>query len=331
MDEKAAIEEAVRCRLSLLRYLEDEDRGRMLFLEQMGAFDSGEGLTIGFPPGMMQTAGALRKHYHAELLHAPTWVIEEDVVETLADAWESYPSTTAYSTDVLTPSGFALLARPVPDPEYGDETMAHGIFWTVSDSATGAGSYLKVSDNAQVITIMFLGRLHGLPWHQYDPPRLYPYTSIVWQLDAPGGGHLWEDQVSSRIAETQRAPFVKFLLSLFSIIRDRLAEAQEPHERVKRAADKLKHYRRKQPDLNSTIQVVRFRPRTGSGNKLSESSSGRKLTVRAWTRPFWRMQWYPSTQENKPKLIRSFARGPEGAPEVGRERILLAPKPLKNR
>ncbi|MEV4575919.1 hypothetical protein AB0K16_22005 [Nonomuraea jabiensis] len=333
MDEKAAIEEAVRSRLSFIRYLEGEKSGLLTMLDQMGFGADPRQASIFH----MAKAEMMRQFCLEKMISASSFFLPKEECETLNRVWESYPTVRVPATDVLVPNGFVYFEQPLVDPQDQDpRTPIIAYSWSIDRANEAPHDIDTTNEDSWIISIMgytdpscilavAMGEAIG-----YGKPVIYPNVTVVWELDTDDGGYLWNHPKREFVDHVaRRSPYIKILQSFFAIIRQGAAEAKEPVARTKKTKDRIKHARKKFPELNGNIQVVRFKQQTGSGNMLHEPiGTRRKMSVRSWTREHWRMQYYPSTGENKPKLIRPYVRGPEGVKESGVERIFLPPKPL---
>jgi hypothetical protein len=333
MDEKAAVEEGVRSRLSLIRHLSERGWGTMLLLDVMGLADSRIGVVSHLTEAQLQVASSLREIWTEELVRSPVLVAPEDVCETLAEVWEAYPSATAYATDVLVPSGMIFFAKPLQDPDEKVPIPLEGFVWIVIPSDDERVSAFRKDQPPGSFMLMLLGLSRasslGLGTEKY--PRLLPVSSVLWTIGLEGGGHFWGDDEDPVMATNQRTPYVKMLLTYFRILSQGLLEEDgKPKELDKRTPTRIKSARKLHPNLNGKIHVTRFRMETGSGDKTKERKpSGREYSVRFYRRPYWRWQFFPSTGERKPKLIITKKLiGPEGAPIVGGNRVFLPPKPI---
>ncbi|MFI6512874.1 hypothetical protein ACIBCT_35180 [Streptosporangium sp. NPDC050855] len=336
MDEKAAVEEAVKSRLSLIKYFGDAQIGLRMMLAVMMVTDlSGIPLTKA-TPGQLSTAAKLRDLHREELIAGPTFVPPVDVCQTLSEMWESYPSTTAYLTDILTPTGFVHFAEPLPDPipQDGNSMPVAAMSWMVLKADDERVTFFGDGDldGAYMLMLMIYARTTDLGMDPQENPRVLPVASVVWTIGDEGTMELWKEGLDPNFAQKrQKSPYMQVLLSYFAIIRQELLERGEPKERSKSNEMRLKSARRKHPNLNGKIQVTRFTQQTGSGKVRGSSAggSGREYSVRFPRRKHWRWQWYEKTQENKPILIITKGLiGPAGAPVVGMERAFLTPKPL---
>jgi len=65
---------------------------------------------------------------------------------------------------------------------------------------------------------------------------------------------------------------------------------------------------------NRDVRVVKLRRVNPSGKPAEDGEKAYELTCQFVVRSHWRNQYYPSTNEHRPKLILPYIKGPEGAP-----------------
>ncbi|MEV4454467.1 hypothetical protein [Microbispora sp. NPDC049633] len=314
-------EQAVKGRLSLLRYWFDERAGTLMGLELHGV-EPGRP----YPASVMRAAEQIRMFHGTHLEHARTYIVpDEDVLTILDQDVRTFPTATIYPSDMLSPDGFAYFARPIthPVPEEGIPPV-QAITWNV---AGPDDPYFGTSDpDKYVISIITYSAIRDIPEKAQFPdtlPRLYPTSSVLWRIGVEDGGEVWKDPETNRLTKRYREPPVKLLAAFFAIIRQRLLVLEETPTPL---AKKVGHARRRYPRMESGVQVVRMRPRPE--RRYDRPPTERKLTKRFVVGSFWRWQWYPASEENKPILIRPFEKGPAEAPLTGAHRVLAPAKPL---
>lgn len=330
MNDRHYFEEAVKGRLALLRFLGDREKGRILMIALHGRNRYMDMVASG---DMSQLDG-VQQFMYEHIKRAPMFCLTPPECEALERSWASYPTTTAFPTDVVPPAGIVYFSAPLTDPQDGDpETPVRAFMWNVLKRKdlpfTG---YIPRCDEDDYILYVIGFTTDGTIVEGntgQDRPHMYPNVSVSWLLGVEDGGVVVDDPVWNAFATKNRMSYVKVLLTYFALMRQTYFEASKPHEVTKKTRDRLKFASKNHSGLSTDIQIVKFRPRTGSGSKVSaKSGTGKKLTKSTWTIPFWRWQWYPSTEENKPILMDSFARGPDKATTEGVEKIFRPPKPL---
>lgn len=326
MDEKAAIEKAVRDRLALLHWLEQVDKGNKLILTLCGwRYDFKE-----LHPDNQRQIVSTRKFMYEKIRHGATFPLLSAECAALERSHSTYLTTKAFATDIIPPVGMVHFEEPITDPQDGDlRTPVQAIAWAVCKIADLPPMGYKPKE-ADAYALMIFGFMPDTMLGALkDRPRLIPNVSVVWQLDVEGGGVVHADPARNARVTDNRAKYVKLLLTFFALLRQDYFEKQEPREVHKDVKNRLRHARKTHKALNTGIQVIRFRPRTGSGNKVSaKTGTGKKLTKSTWTMPHWKWQWYAKTEENKPILVDSFVRGPDKTTDRGIEKIFRPAKPL---
>ena len=331
MDERAAIDRAVRSRLSLLRMYVNEKIGPALVAELVGLGRIFP-FVIAEQIQRIETAGTLIVR---NLKQCHTFVLNEEESNTIIGSHATYGSTKADVSESLTPEGFVYFAKPIPDPTDSEPVYPiRAISWSVTAPEEAVMSLRGVPEMEDPYTLTMtvytdLDNIEGVSAGDL-PCQIYPIAYILWAMGVEGGGSL-----RHYTGRDERAPYIQVLLTFWALIQSRILDDEndeKPVEKSKKTSDRLKHARKHIPDLNTTVKVVRYRKRTSVGKANDRpSKSGRKVTVRYWKSPFWKWVWYPSLNDHRRRRIEPYQSGPVDAPEVGAERIFLPPKPPKEK
>ena len=75
------------------------------------------------------------------------------------------------------------------------------------------------------------------------------------------------------------------------------------------------------------VRVVRLRGRQSDRDSAGAGAPGRDYQHRWIVRGHWRQQWYPSVESHRPIWINAHAKGPDGAPLLGGERVTVVSGP----
>jgi hypothetical protein len=342
MNEKAAIEEAVKSRLSLLRAFTDKNTGRIICFDLMNVLmpllENALLFGQGVPRVTENKAQEIRQHYIDVLTHVPTFVLAEDECRSLETIHRTYPDTKVYLSDFVPPdkimpvTGFMYFANPLDDPTEDREPLAaiHAISWVISKNGDTPIHLLSIDDDSYLIELTIYFKTNGTLKAEIAP-RLYPGACVAWGMDLDDGGRFSMDPEEEELATMYRHAYVKVFLAAIAVIRQKSFEAGEPRERLhKKVTDRVKHVRKQHPGLTNEIQVIRYRPKKSRTTKPSSNPTGRTQKVRSWVSPFWRRQICgKGRKEHKPMIVWAFQRGPEGGEEVGQERVFRTPRPLK--
>lgn len=331
-DDYAVAREAMRCRLSVLRNMEREDRGLPLTIAMMGVpFHE-------VTPEIAYAADHIRNQIILTLAEGTTFVATSEVCKLLEQTHSTYPTGQMFMSDILVPAGLVYFAEPISDPiPDASQLPIRAISWQVFPVAdeeidffgrkefTPTGTYavtlIGYADSASLSHAVE----HGLQHY----PRICPVVSVIWEVDAPDGGGLVGVDIKTMVAsQKRRTPYVKALMAYWAIVRQRLAVDQEVV--VKEHAKELVAARRKRPVIETT-KIIRMRPRKKSYVYTGDHGFNRPNWKNSWwVSSFWRQQWYPATQEHKPILILPFMKGPADKPALGADRVFLPPKPPKD-
>lgn len=326
MDEKAAIEEAVRSRLSLHRALKHIHTGPHMIMQLLGLrhlFEEAERQWH----NIEHCASLLSRN----LAQCATFVLNDTESDTVIGSHESYPSNIAHASETVTPEGFVYFSKPIPDPTKREPYYpVRAISWSVTPPEEALFPVYHVGDRDEEHTLTLVAYadskhiMDGLSVVSGTP--IYPVAYVVWAIGVEGGGKLHKEPRPD--LRDERECYIKILLAFWALLHSEVLTQEEPVERSKKTKDRLKHARKKDPRLNTAITVVRYRKRKPSGRKSNKSSnSRRKISVQYWRRPFWKWVYYPSLEDNRIRRIEPFLSGPEDAPIVGHERIFQPPKP----
>jgi hypothetical protein len=320
-DEDAA-REGVRDRLSLLRHMDIDDHGTTMMLELMGV-PSAEDVT----PGLLEGAVTLRTHNHMMLAQTELFIGTDEVCGVLNEFAPSYPDATLFLSDILVPFGMVWFADPIDDPSPMQPTPIRALSWTLSQPGDSVIHLLGHTHDKPVLTILGYTDTETLSRKGGDlqnHPRMYPIVSVLWEIDTESGGILFGPDIQE-ITQTLRSPYIRLLMAYWALMRQRLFVPAEPVDRV--MPRQVKYARRRAPNLNDKVHIVRLRRRTSSTYSGFHGFNRPDWKNQWVVRPHWREQWYPSTEEHKLILVWSYIKGPEDKPLIGAERAFLPPKP----
>jgi hypothetical protein len=317
-------EEAVKGRLSLLRHFDSLD-GRFTGLRMLALGPGVYGMDV------IAEAERIRLLNQRKLADCKTYVIPEDdrALDILDQDVKTFPTATIYESDMLSPNGFVYLGRPVrhPVPELEIPPIRAFSWYTVPPDDPDMGK-----DDGYMMVITIYTATREMPFEvekREIQPRLYSTSTVMWQIGHPDGGMPWKDPKKQAEARRYREPMAKLIGAFFAVIRQRLLVVENHSEPI--LPKKVSHMRRRYPRMESGVQVVRLRPRPERRAVATQGESGRKVSVHFTVGSFWRWQWYPRTEENKPILIESYDKGPRHLPLTGVHRAFAPPKPLRPR
>lgn len=334
--EYADAREAQRCRLSVLANLDNEGRGNKMVYGLMGLHPDETN------EDQQRFADRTRQQIILALAESETMVATEEVCRILDQTHGGYPTAQMFMSDIPAPAGLVYFSEPIADPLPSEVQYAmRAISWHVAEVANeieDADYHVVDFDptGRYAVTIIGYTDTRHMPGYvEVGPsnlPRMYPITSVVWETDVPDGGDFVGDEgPEGARARLDRVPYVKALMAYWAIVRQRLVVDQEVV--VKGSAKELdvtRRAERRHPDMNSTIRVVRMRPRRKKYVYEGDHGFNRPDWANSWmVRSHWRMQPYPATGERKPKLILSYPKGPDDRPMKGTDRVWLPPLPLK--
>lgn len=326
MDEKSAVAQAIKGRISVLKLFNEPDLGMFTMLDLMQVdFMKNPGIV----PKYAWHAEEMRKFFIEGMTHAPTFIIPETECKTINDNWNAYPGARAFPSDILRPTGFVFFAKPIDDPWDKDPTASiQAMSWLVCKNIDAPLFIRDIEEDDFVLTLLVYGKGSPLATPEFMP-RLYPLASVAWALDRANGGQLTDNLKMHLEGMKYRTTYMKVLLSFFAVMRQNAFQEGEPRTPLSgNMTDKVEGAKKEYPGYNPEVKVVRYRQRTGSGTASYKPKTGRRQKVRSWVAPFWKWVWYPSLSDNKPCLIEPFARGPEGGKEVGATRIFKPAKAL---
>lgn len=259
----------------------------------------------------IRTANTIRSSIASAMTHAVSVAVPGPMCELVDAHAASYPDTRVDAEDMPMPYGWAHFEHPLTDPHAGRLALPLRalLWWTETDH-----------DDAGIITLIGMvdtKSVPGISAHRLNElPRVVPVVSVVWDMASDDGGR------GGRI-DYRSAKYIRQLLTLWAIIRQRMADA-EPVQVMQR---EYAHYARKsgQP-MNPALRVVRLSPAT----RATHERLGGDRPAWAWqwwVQAHWRQQWYSKSQVHKPKLILPHLKGDETKPVKGNDRMYLPPKP----
>lgn len=322
-DEECATD-AVQDRLSLLFHMGIEASGVRMMLELMGVQTIND-----VTPGLLDGAGVIRTHNLEALSQAALFVATDELCGVINLAAASYPSKTLFVSDMLTPFGMVWFADPIDDPANDPEYPApiRAISWALSQPNDPLLTLVGRAKNKPVLTIIGYSDTKALSQKNTNlrhEPRIYPVLSVLWELETTGGGVLFGPELQEQ-ANVMRSPYIKILMSFWTVMRQRLTESNPP--KVKVMPGMVKYAKARNKKLNTDLLIVRMRERSTT-TYTGDHGFNRPDWKNKWTvRAHFRKQYYPSTGEHKPKLILSYIKGPADLPLVGGERAFLPPEP----
>lgn len=322
--ELASLREAARCRMSVLRNFDKPERGLRMACEL-----AGWGPAELADPEAREAADRIRHDLITMLAEAETFVGTEEICRLLDATAPSYPLTAVTFTNILTGSGMVHFDTPIEDPQkdvairYPIRALSWSLAPAGGDDARGdydrspqirsTGSYeLTIIGYTDTRTIPeFRGQDLGVL------PRIYPITSVIWQVEARDGEVFFDERQTREQAERSRGPYVKTLMAYFAIMGQRLAEKLEPI--VKVSPKEIERARRRRP-VNDTMHIIRMRPRqpyeyTGD---------------HGFNRPDWQFQWgvrshWRRRSDKEAILILGYIKGPPDKKIRGADRLFLPP------
>ncbi|MFG1857561.1 hypothetical protein ACGFJT_37405 [Actinomadura geliboluensis] len=346
LDDRQLGKLAVRDRVSALSHLHDLHGGVRIGLELMGISHGP------VPQEQVEIADAIRHRMIGDLSDCETFLGDAEMCQLLNAAAPSYPSTRMFLTDIPAPTGLAWFADPITDPTTSpatgpgaadrrtggdeDDYPLRAVSWSMiplSDPADWDYEWKTPAIRAEgrfAVTLTAFTDTRNIPNPDGVPaarlPRIYPTSSVLWEVDAEDGGSFWGGS-NHELAQTARAPYVKTIMAYWAIMRQRLTQqittVVKPHPR-----DVANATRGRRREISGDVHVIRMRPRTRRYRYTEYQRSG--------NRPDWQVQWFVRPHwrsvrhaggEIKPVLIASYLKGPEGKPLIGGERVLLPPKP----
>jgi hypothetical protein len=277
------------------------------------------------------SAKAIQQRLVWDLAESDMFIGTSDICEIINGSASSYPSAQLHASDMITATGMVYFVQPVtPVKEEADETdYFRAVSWSVieiEEERTDAFGIREVRGTKRyVICIMGYrdtNTIRGASVFK-NLPDLYPTVSVLWEVDDVHGGEIGygeEDRL-------RRAPYVKLLLAYWTIVRQRLAVQEETKVQLSpkefKIAKKGGYSRAK-----TNVTISRLRPRK-TYEYTGDHGFNRPDWQHSWiVRSFWRMQFFPKTQEHKPVLVLSYPKGPPDKPLLGQERAWLPPKPL---
>jgi len=318
MDDEEIAREASRCRSSVLAHLDVPAHGQRMALELM-ALRRGE-----MTAEHVENAESIRHRLITGLVDSDLFAVTDEVSDLLNGAAGGYPDANIHLSDILTPHGMAVFSKPITDPGAGlDVGPLRAISWTVMRADDPVAQLVADSDEGFFVMIVAYVDTAGItallskPLHNY--PRIYPVVSVIWETDSDGSGIEWHTPAGT--------PYIKTLLAFWAIMRQRLTASKDPVIAV--SPKHLTRAKRRHPDLNTRLQVVRMKQRKPRKYTGDHGFNRMETDHRYAVRPYWRYEFYPSTGQRKPNLVLSHFRGPWDAPVRNVERVFLPPKPLK--
>jgi hypothetical protein len=326
-DDQTTAQEALRCRLSILAHMDNEENGRRMSLELMAIpFYTKENVEV---------AEIIRRQLMATLKDAETFAVTDEVSELLDGAAGIYPDPNMQLSDILTPNGLAVFSRPLGDPVASGEDGAlsmRALSWSLRPASDPTMRILAPNASGDLVTAIGYADTRSIPNFPQDLlhlyPRIYPVVSAIWQVGDRSGGKLWDGR-NQDAAELGRSPYIKVLMAFWAIMRQRLTEDRAAYVRSgsKDLKRSLGRAERRHPDIKTGVHIIRMQP-----SKRSEyigSGSGRAAPgFRFPVRTHWRDQPYGKGKAQRRQiLIASYIKGDPDLPLEHKDRVFLPPLP----
>lgn len=332
MNDLETAEKAVADRLSLLWHFGIEDHGVTMILELMAVIPGPEDLT----PELLDSAERLWSDTYLKLSLTELLIAPPDICGLLNIAGPIYPAKELFLSDVLVPYGMVWFTDTIDDPETGQVTYPiRALSWSLDMPGESIIRKLGQTHSNPMLTIIGYADTSyiastappnsdvNLTPKNY--PSIYPTVSIIWEIDAKTG-NIMVNVDDPEQAETMRLPYVKILMAFWAVMRQRLVVDEEPT--VKISPRQVKYAKRKNPKLNTTVKILRMKPKKRTVYTGFHGFNRPKWSVQWVVRPHWRRQWHPKTEEHKWVLIWNYVKGPDDAPMVGVERAFMPPPPM---
>lgn len=319
-EEKRISEAAHKARASTLKFM-DSDRGLLITYDLMD-----------LDPNTVSDRQALanatvREQITHSLRTATTLAVPSELCQVIKDKAPTFPQATIHSSDILAPHGWAYFADPIPDSAPGLPTPPiRALSWWIYSSDQLPNPEDTDTDNPMpVATIVAWIDSRDLPGANSTNlshlPSVVPCSSLIWALDTEDGGKVWKDKTLARRA-ARFTPYVRALLTLWAVIRQRMVETDTVHQvspRRFRSLDKPG----KAP-VNTGLQVARLtRPTRYTYDWALPNRLHRDFCFPV--SDHWRMHFHRSWPEPKPVLVSGYLKGDLTGPLRSPERILLPP------
>jgi hypothetical protein len=248
------------------------------------------------------------------LPQSPVYYVDDDALDVLAEAAKTFQPEPLLASDLMTPSGFMVLERPLY--AYGplhEEPVAHTV---------APRNWENISTRSPLL------------WHWWPVVKVGPgmeddalqQWAVAPTGDAPAdgvviSGYLYTDAHEWLLAQNHVIPFghdfwvkntsnVTVAMTAFQALLRLMQQQVLSTTREATGSKKSKRKSKTEPVL-----VVRL-PRRRSHSTGEATVAWSKQW---WVSGHWRNQWYPSLQAHRQKWISGYVKGPDDKPFVGHE------------
>lgn len=323
--DNEAAEAAVSCRLSIIKHLDRPDFGR-----DMGLAIIGMGPEDDLTQDDLENGDKNRHIMLSMVVEADTWIAEDDVCDLVNSAAPEYPGSTIIASDILSPTGMVYFNKPISDPgNYDVQYPVRAIAWNMVGLRSPELDIVALKPMIMMIGYTDMEEMaKGKKIDLSNYPSVYPMISILWEIGSVDGGEFLTKMIDAETLESRR-PYIKALMTYWAVHRQRLIESEEvkspPRQR------QISHAKKKRPQLNTNIQIVRRRGRTQKPRKTSkeipeqlfDGPSKKKLDFSYGVGPHWRRA-KPGSDEYS--YIEGFINGNRDMPVRHVERVFAPAK-----
>jgi hypothetical protein len=272
-----------------------------------------------------------RKH----LDEATPFYVAGSMIDVIDEAAKTMPGQPLRETDLPSPSGFVLLARPIHLPDrHGNHINVQAFRWNTGSVARGddwqkqpamtltlyshkRGTTLDLSqmqvydETGGMPGIPDLLLFHWLPW----------VFGMDYQGEDDGVPHDQQEDPANLKENTRLTYMRRWLAAFWSIIQEPISTIEHvtPDRKLRKRlerAETLEHI--------SRINFVTLRrPSVERGPTDGQPLTRQPYSHRFKVRGHWRNQWYPSLGEHRQKWINEFVKGPEGADYIAKPTVYV--------
>lgn len=259
------------------------------------------------------------------LLREADLILADADMCTLVDvAAASMPDQVLREDDPITRRGFLMFADPLPDRTgVGLSPPLRALSWAVLPADHPLIAQAQIGSAVLLTAYVSTAEMAALNGWRMPPraPTLTANATVLWEVGLEIGQTYTGARTDPETARLARPDFYQTTSAAFWALAKQPLTSEEPVPLARKQQQRHQRAGIVRPEQPVRVVSLRHRqPATPAGGE----PTGRHVTVRSLVRGHWKRAYRPSVQDHRLVYVAPHIRGPEGAPLLGGEKVLLA-------